>query len=84
MVNSLLGIVQRHLLPAYEKLTLDSGSIALSEDRHHQLCTAGTLQTGEPDDLALVDMEGDVVIHNFLRIERMVNGPVLHFQRDFL
>ena len=54
----------------------NAGAVAAAEQAHGKLGTPGAHQAGDADHLALAHMEGDVVDDLFVRVKRMIDGPV--------
>ena len=79
-----LGALEIDLLALHVQLSGDVGAVAAAEDAHGELGAARALQAGEADDLALVDVEGDVVVDDALLIERVVDGPVPDLEADLV
>ena len=61
-------------------MAADIDPIALTKYAHGKFRTAGTHQSGNTYHLTLAGIHAHIIYHLPLRIQRMVNAPILNFQ----
>ena len=82
MIDGITDSLQLHLFAVDDHFAGNVCSVASSENTHCELGSACTHQSGNTDNLTLADIDGNIVYHLTLCIQRMMNGPVLDLQID--
>ena len=68
-------------MPFFIDFARDIAAIGMPKDTHRKFCSSRAHKPSNANDFSFADHQIEIFVHDSICIDRMMNGPILHFKK---